>query len=115
MAGKLLWNFRANPQERQVSYFFVLGFPDSRDIATITSRILNYFAPTDNHQQRDGTAGNTKYRVLCFDAGNIAPPEPAVLSGIFRGKVRRDERLYLRERTGMDGLEAYARREIAAI
>jgi hypothetical protein len=115
MAGKVLWNFRAKSGERIVSYFFALGFDDSRDIEAVTSRILKHFAPTDENQQRDGVAGNLKYRVLCFDVENVAPPEQSEFTEIFGGRIKKDERLYFRERAGLDGLESYARSELVKI
>lgn len=107
MAGKILWNFRTNPGEQIVTYFFALGFPDSREMEAVTSRILRHFAPTDNNQQIGGGVGNLKYRVLCFDAANKVPPNPEDFKDIFRGKVKKDERLYPRETNGMAGLEEY--------
>ena len=112
MAGKVLWNFKANPGEQTVSYFFALGFTESRDLEEVTGRILRHFAPTDNNQQRDGKTGDLKYRVLCFDAGNVSPPEPEQLRAIFGGRIKRDDRLYLRDKTQLDGLESYALTEL---
>ncbi len=108
MAGVVLWNFRANATEQMVAYYFALSFDESRELEEVTGRILLHFAPTDNNQQRDGKLINLKYRVLCFDTGNISPPENQDWRKIFAGRVRKDGRLYLRDKTGMDGLEAYA-------
>jgi len=113
MAGNILWNFRANPGESLVSYFFALGFDESRELEAVAGRILKHFSPTDNNQQRNGTTGNLKYRILCFDAGNVAPPEPQEFIEIFRGRVKKDDRLYFRDRSGLDGLEIYACSELA--
>ena len=104
MQRQLWWNFKPEPQEQRVEYFFVI-INDSREIGTISTRIIEQLAPVDEFQDRDGKAGNLDYKLIVFFSQRKL--EPWQLRKIYDGNTKRDFRLYRRERTGVDGLEAY--------
>ncbi len=104
MQRQLWWNFRPQAEEERAQYFFVI-INDSREIATISTRAIEQLAPVDELQERDGKAGDLMYKLMVFFSPRKL--EPWQLRKIYDGNVKRDHRLYERERTGVDGLEAY--------
>jgi hypothetical protein len=109
MKRQLWWNFRPEPQEERVQYFFVI-INDSREIGSISSRIIEQLSMVDEMQERDGKAGDLSYKLMVFFSEKRLTNWK--LDKIYEGDKKRNFRLYERERTGMDGLEAYIQSEI---
>lgn len=109
MKRQLWWNFRPEFPEQRAQYFFVI-INDSREIGSISSRIIEQLAPVDEMQQRQGKAGDLSYKLMVFFSEKNL--ENWRLKKIYEGDKKRDFRLYERGRTGMDGLEAYIQSEI---
>jgi hypothetical protein len=104
MQRQIWWNFIPNPDDENIQYHFVI-INDNREIRNYSSRILKELAPVQELDERTGKAGNLNYCLMSFlshihiDYRNI--------SNIYKGRVRKDERLYDRRTTGRDGLEDY--------
>lgn len=101
---QLLWNFRVNPEEENARYVFAI-VNDSREIEAIKSRLMEAFSPVDTIGlvEKKGRVHQTDYYIIAFNSHKkLENPNK-----IYRGKIRKDPRLYEREKTGMEGLEAY--------
>jgi len=109
MERQLWWNLRTEPQEERAQYFFVI-INDSREIEKISTRTIEQLAPVDELQERQGKAGDLKYKLMMF----LSPKklETWNMRKIYQGAIKRKERLYEREKTGIDGLEEYIQSEI---
>lgn len=106
---QIWWNFIPNPGDRNIQYHFAI-INDNREIRNLSSRIINALAPVDELEERKGKAGNLNYNLMSF-LSHVAI-DYIQFSNIYEGKVRKDERLYDRERTGRDGLEEYIQKKI---
>ena len=65
MKRQLWWNFRQEPLEERMQYFFVI-INDSREIGSISSRVIEQLAPVDELQEREGKAGDLSYKLMVF-------------------------------------------------
>ena len=110
MKRQLWWNFTPKPKEQRAQYFFVI-INDSREIGTISGRIIEQLAPVDEIQEKKGKAGDLSYKLMMFFSPQKLPKWK--LREIYQGPTKRDFRLYEREKTGTDGLETYVQSEIA--
>lgn len=109
MKRQLWWNFTPEPNEERAQYFFVI-INDSREIGSISTRIIEQLAPVDEMQEREGKAGDLSYKLMTFLSNKTLSSWKR--DKIYLGKKKRDFRLYEREKLGMDGLEAYVQSEI---
>ncbi|MDP1695556.1 MAG: hypothetical protein Q8L29_01430 [archaeon] len=101
---QLLWNFRVNPEERNVRYVFAI-INEPREAEAIRNRIISTFAPVDTEMllERKRKVAQGHYHIMAL----TTQKKLENLNEISRGNVKRDERLYERQTTGIDGLEAY--------
>lgn len=102
MQKQLLWNLRINTNEQNVRYIFAI-INDSREAKALKSRLIGALAPVEEISEREGSANKTHYHLLAFTSHKKIEG----LNRIYRGKTKKDERLYERTLTGIDGLEAY--------
>ncbi len=106
---QLWWNFIPNPSYENIQYHFSI-INDNREIRNISSRIINELSPVDELEKRTGDAANLNYCVMSFSS--YVHIDERNLSNIYKGKIRKDERLYDRKTIGRDGLEAYVQKKI---
>ena len=102
MERQLLWNDRMKPKEEIVRYFFVI-INESREAEAIKSRLFESLAPVDEVTERSGKAGQSQYFIIALNSQKKLEN----ISSIYRGRIRKDTRLYERNREGIDGLENY--------
>lgn len=101
---QLIWNLTANSEERNIKYFFaIINAP--REAEAIRNRLISALAPVEeiDFHERKGRIHQTNYHILSLKSS----VKLENLSQIYKGKIKKDERLYEREKDGMDGLEAY--------
>ena len=89
--------------------FFVI-INDNREIGVISNRIFSELQPIDELQERGGKAGDLQYKLLVFYSHETLPLWRR--EKIYKGKQKRDFRLYERRKMGMDGLEEYVQKQI---
>ncbi len=107
---KLLWNVVSDPIEQVSQVFVVIDNPDRRMINKLQQSILEEFAPSDNFDSVDKKEKGLDYRLVMFDTYEMVSEER--LRNCYDGKIKRDSRLYPRERTGKDGLVAYVEKKL---
>ncbi|MBD3247241.1 hypothetical protein GF378_01320 [Candidatus Pacearchaeota archaeon] len=106
---QIWWNFIPNPGDRNIQYHFAI-INDNREIGNLYSRIIKELAPVDELEERKGKAGKLNYCIMSFlSQKNI---DFRNLSNIYKGRIKKDERLYDRQRIGRDGLEEYVQKKI---
>jgi len=109
MKRQLWWNFVSEALEQRRRYFFVI-INDNREIGVISNRIFSELQPIDELQERGGKAGDLQYKLLVFYSHETLPLWRR--EKIYKGKQKRDFRLYERRKMGMDGLEEYVQKQI---
>ncbi len=101
---QLWWNFVGIPAEEKIRWFFVI-VNDKREIRKISNRIFGRLVMIEELVEREGKADGMNYKLLVFNSEKRLERDD--ISSIYRGNVQRDERLYMRKRLGIDGLEKY--------
>jgi hypothetical protein len=106
---QLWWNYVAIPSERKLNWLFVI-INDKRESNVISNKIFGKLAMIEDLVEIDGKSGNRHYKILVFKSKKTL--ETNELSSIYRGMKKRDVRLYLRARKGIEGLETYVQRKL---
>ncbi len=106
---QLWWNFVGIPAEEKIKWFFVI-VNDKREIRKISNRIFGRLAMIEELVEREGKADGMNYKLLVFNSEKKLEKDD--ISSIYRGYVKREERLYTRKRLGIDGLENYVQRKL---
>ncbi len=100
---RILWNFIPNVDEELIEYFFVI-INDSREITKLSSRIFEKFSPVQEVRTSDIRGkSKLKARLIYFTSQRFFQN----ISDVYKGRIKKDSRLYLRHKTGFEGLENY--------
>ncbi len=101
---EIWWNTIPLPDEERSQYFFVV-LNDSRETLKIRTRIVESFAPVEDFQEFSGKVDTQPYSLMFFYSRRFFDLNKK--TRIYKGKWKKNERLYERFRDGLRALEDY--------
>jgi len=105
MKNQLWWSLKGIPDESKIEWYFAIINSDKREIEAILNKIFQRLAPIEEYEDRRGVVNDMAYKLVYFISSKGLGYNG--FSGIYRGEIKADKRLYRRTRTGLDGLEEY--------
>ncbi len=110
MENQVRWNCIPNERERKQEWYVVLINTSNKELNRLYSRTLKQLASIEEITERNGNIDGLHYRILRILTEKTQ--EQADLNQVFKGKKVEDRELYERQKTGIDGLEAYVQRAL---
>lgn len=110
MENQLRWNCIPNEKERKQEWYLAIINSSIKELNRLYCRTLKQLAPIEEFVERNG-----KVNGLCYKIINVlteTTPKQVNFDKIFQGRRTEDRELYEREKTGLDGLEAYIVRSL---